>query len=160
MESFEDLAIQYEPMIHKIIRSLSIYRNKEEFYQLGLIGLWEARKRFNTSKGNFTNYAFTYIKGVLLTEISKSKKRDERNVYAEEEFWDLVEDTHYVDRHEKDLILSYCIHLTENQTKWLTYTCLYDLSVKEIAVRENVSPSAVKNWRAGARAKLKHLITI
>lgn len=160
MESFEDLAKQYEPMIHKIIRSLSIYRNKEEYYQLGLIGLWEAKKRFDASKGNFTNYAYTYIKGLLLMEISKSKKRDEKNVYAEDEFWDMVEDTHHVDPDAQDLIRSYCIHLTENQAKWLTYTCLFDLSVTEIAQKENVSNSAVKNWRAGARAKLKHLITI
>jgi DNA-directed RNA polymerase specialized sigma24 family protein len=37
------------------------------------------------------------------------------------------------------------------------YTALRDFSVKEIAEIEKVSVSAVKNWRAGAREKMKGL---
>ncbi|EIJ80459.1 RNA polymerase factor sigma-70 [Bacillus methanolicus PB1] len=155
MESFEQLARQYEPMIHKLIFTLNIYKNKEEFYQLGLISLWEARRRFNPEKGNFTNYAFTYIKGKFLTELTRENKHEERNIYPKEEFWEFLEDPFTEDPFEVNLLLSYCESLTPNQTKWVLYTFLDGLTIKEIAEKENVSVSAVKNWRKGAREKLR-----
>ncbi|MFD2442824.1 sigma-70 family RNA polymerase sigma factor [Bacillus sp. CGMCC 1.16607] len=155
MENFEQLLSNYEPMIYKIIRSLNIYKNHQEFYQLGLIGLWEASNRFNPTKGNFTNYAYTYIKGLFLTEMNRSKKHEERTVRAEEDFWELIEDTHFDDSITKKQLLPFCKYLTDNQKKWLFLTCVSSLSVKEIAEKENVSLSAVKNWRAGAREKLR-----
>jgi RNA polymerase sigma factor (sigma-70 family) len=155
MESFEQLSKQYEPMIYKIMHTLHIYKNLDEFYQLGLIGLWEASNRFDPTKGNFTNYAYTYIKGLFLSEMSKTRKNEERTVHLENEVWELMEDANIVDPYEEDLLLPYSNQLTENQKKWLKYTCLEGLSVKEIAEIEKVSVSAVKSWRAGARRKLR-----
>lgn len=152
---FDDLVKQYEPMIYKIIRSLHIYKNKEEYFQLGLVGLWEAMKRFNPKKGDFTNYAYTYIKGLFLSEMTKVTRHEERCVYPKDEFWEAMEDIHPEQPLEKKLLLSYCRELTDNQTKWVLYTCLDGLSVKEIADYENVSVSAVKAWRKGAREKLR-----
>ncbi|MBU8881121.1 sigma-70 family RNA polymerase sigma factor [Bacillus sp. FJAT-29790] len=155
MESFEQLAKQYEPMIHKVMRTLHIYKNQEEFFQLGLIALWDAKKRFNQEKGSFTNYAYSYIKGRLLTEMTKSNKYQERSVYPKEEFWEVIEDPCVEVPFEVKLLLTYCDQLTENQTKWVLYTCVEDLTVKEIAEKENVSMSAVKAWRKGAKEKLR-----
>jgi RNA polymerase sigma factor (sigma-70 family) len=155
VESFEQLARQYEPMIHKLMSSVNIYKNKEEFYQIGLIGLWEASQRFNPEKGDFTNYAYKYIKGKFLTEMTKSNKHENRSIYPKEEFWEFIEDPFTEQPFEKNLLLSYCEPLTENQTKWVLYTFLDGLSVREIAEKEKVSISAVKAWRKGAKEKLK-----
>lgn len=157
MESFEQLTTQYTPMIYKIISSLNIYMNKDEFFQIGLIALWEAYERFDPEKGNFTNYAYTFIKGRLLTEMSQSNRYTENTYTVNEEFLDFIADEFSSCPLEEDILLSYCqaAALTENQTKWVLYTCLKDCSVKEIAEIEQVSLSAVKSWRAGARKKLK-----
>jgi RNA polymerase sigma factor (sigma-70 family) len=152
---FNDLAKQYEPMINKILRSLQIFRNKEEFIQLGLIGLWEASIRYNPEKGNFTNYAYTYIKGLFMTEMTKSNKHEDRSVYPADEFWFAIEDPNPTLPFEKEFLATYCNGLTENQTKWFLYTCQGGLSVKDIAKREKVSISAVKAWRKGAKTKLR-----
>jgi RNA polymerase sigma factor (sigma-70 family) len=156
MEGFEKLAAKYEPMIYKIIHSLHIYKNIEEFYQIGLISLWEARKSFDAAKGNFTSYAYPFIKGRLLSELTNASKLEEHFVIPKEEYWGKVEG--YLEEHpcEIQMLLSYCEGLTENQTKWVLYTFVDDLSVKEIATREKVSISAVKLWRKGAREKLKN----
>jgi DNA-directed RNA polymerase len=158
LESFEQLAQQYKPMIHKIINSLHIYKNKEEFYQHGLIALWESGSRFDPAKGNFTNYAYTYIKGFLLKELNKANKAEERNIYPEEEYWETIEDLLSEIPLEEEILLSYCPTLTENQRKWVMYTALCNFSIKEIAEIEKVSVSAVKNWRAGAREKIKGMV--
>ncbi|MDQ0201920.1 sigma-70 family RNA polymerase sigma factor [Neobacillus ginsengisoli] len=158
MESFELLAQQYKPMIHKIINSLHIYKNIEEFYQHGLIALWEASRGFDPAKGNFTNYAYTYIKCFLQQELSKANKDEERSIYPQEEFWETVEDLLSEVPLEEEILLSYCSTLTENQRKWVMYSALCNFSTKEIAEIEKVSLSAVKNWRAGTRAKIKGMV--
>lgn len=160
MESFEKLATQYELMIHKIMNTLHIYKNKEEFFQLGLIALWEANERFDPEKGGFTNFAYSYIKGRFLTEMTKKNKHEERNVYPKEEFWNAIEDTSPEQPFEVKFLLSYCETLTDNQTKWVLYTCIDHLTIKEIALKEGVSESAVKAWRKGAKKKLKGCLEI
>jgi RNA polymerase sigma factor (sigma-70 family) len=153
MESFEQLAVQYQPMIHKIINSLNIYKNIDEFYQTGLIALWEAQTSFKEEKGGFSSFAYSTIKGRILNQLTMEKKQEERMVYPEETYWDMVED------HPTDLIsefiMGYGKNLSEKETKWLIKACVNGLSIKEIAKSENVSVSAVKNWRSGARNKLR-----
>ncbi|MEH7377000.1 sigma-70 family RNA polymerase sigma factor [Neobacillus drentensis] len=158
MESFEQLVDQYQPMLHKIMHSLHLYKHREEFYQHSLIALWEASKRFDPQKGSFTNYAYNYIKGYLLMELKKIHQDHERNVYPDEQFWDLAADPYSDDPLQDEILLSYCETLTPNQKKWLLYTIRDRLSVKEIAELEKVSLSAVKGWRSGAREKVKNLI--
>lgn len=155
MESFEQLAAQYEPMIHKVMNLLHIYKNKDEFFQLGLIGLWEAVKSYNPEKGDFKNHAFTFIKGKFLDEMKKSNKHDKRYIHPKEGFWEVVEDFTEDHPFENMLILTYCVDLTPNQTKWVLYTCINCLTIAEIAQKENVSISAVKAWRKGAKEKLR-----
>lgn len=160
MESFEELAKQYEPMIWKVIHSLNIYKNQEEFFQTGLIALWEAKNRYEEGKGNFSAYAYSYIKGKIQTELSSTNRHETRNVYPKEEFWEVMADESPDDSLAREFILSFCDELTENQKKWVLYTVIDDLSVKEIAEKENVSISAVKAWRRGAKQKLKGQLEI
>ncbi|MEG9295843.1 sigma-70 family RNA polymerase sigma factor [Mangrovibacillus sp. Mu-81] len=156
MESFDSVYKQYEGMIHKIIRSLNIYKNKEEFYQTGLIALWEAHENFDPVKGTFPPYAYSYIRGRILSALTRDSRTEERTVFpSKEEFWELIEDDHPIEALTRELLLSYCDELTENQTKWVVYTSLHMLTISEISDLENVSISAVKKWRKGAREKLR-----
>lgn len=155
MAKFEELAIQYEPMIWKVIHSLNIYKNQQEYYQTGLIALWEAKERYIEGKGNFAAFAYSYIKGRIQTELTSKNKHENSNVYPEEEFWEFIQDESPDRSFETEFILSFCDGLTENQKKWVLYTVLDFLSVREIAEKEKVSVSAVKAWRKGAQEKLK-----
>jgi RNA polymerase sigma factor (sigma-70 family) len=155
MESFDQLARQYKPMINKIIHSLHIYKNKEDYFHSGLVGLWEAAEAFNPEKGDFTNYAYSLIKGRILNEMNRNNKQEERSVHPKEEYWETVEDDHPSNPLETEFLLCYCDGLTEKETKWVIYTYVDFLSVAEIAEKENVSASAVKQWRSGAKRKLK-----
>lgn len=155
MEGFEQMAKQYEPMIHKIIRSLHVYKNKEDYFHIGLVALWEAAEAFEPEKGEFTNYAYSYVKGQILNEMNRINRFEERSILPKEEFWESVEETNVDHPLELDFLLSYCDGLTEKETKWVIYTCIEFLSIREIAEKENVSLSAVKQWRSGAKKKLK-----
>jgi RNA polymerase sigma factor (sigma-70 family) len=156
VDSFEQLVEQYTPMIHKIIHSLNIYQNQDEFYQTALIGLWEAHNGFNANKGSFTNYAYTFIKGKLQLELTKCTKYAARTMYPKEVYWETIEQENSPLLLEEELLQSYCHGLTEKETKWLLATYVHDLSVKEIAEREHVSLSAVKQWKMNTLKKLRH----
>jgi DNA-directed RNA polymerase len=155
VESFEQVAAQYEPMINKVMNNLTIYKNKDEFFQLGLISLWEAWEKFDSDKGKFVTFAFSYVKGKMLKELSKQTACDQQCVYPKEEFWGLIEAPLGSQPIPINNLFSICGTLTENQKKWVIYTLQFEMSVQEIAAKEEVSLSAVKAWRRGAREKLK-----
>ena len=160
MDNFEELVEQYTPMIHRILQSLSIYRNKDEFQQTALIALWEAQLGFAPQKGSFTNYAYSYIKGKLLLELTQRSRYEAGNVYPNEEYWEVIEGD-YSDRPlELEQLLSYCEGLSKKETKWVVAAFVEDLSVKEMAEREKVSVSAVKQWKLSALKKLRSSLAL
>lgn len=155
MESFDQLAAQFDQMIHKIMWSLRIYKNKEEFYQTALIALWEASRNFDSSKGNFPTYAYRCMKGRLQTEMTDKNIQHQRSVYPEEEFWELIENKENEEPFEREQILTYCQGLSERETKWVLAEFVEGLSTDQLARREHVSISAVKHWRVNAMKKLR-----
>ncbi len=159
MESFEDILNQYEPMIHKIIHTLKIYQNKDDYFQIGVISLWEAWKQFNPEKGKFLNFAYTSVKGRILNELTKNNSREERTQFAKDEYWALIEDQNTLDPLEFDTILGFCQPLTDKQKRWVFYTVFNGMSITDIAKQEGVSPSAVKLWRKGATEKLRQILS-
>ncbi len=89
--------------------------------------------------------------------MTRRNRHIERVAPVDEEFWNYIEDESNYCSMDEDILLSYCQNgkLTENQTKWVLYTFLKELTVSEIAAIEHVSLSAVKNWRTGAKEKLR-----
>ncbi|WP_352523801.1 sigma-70 family RNA polymerase sigma factor [Heyndrickxia oleronia] len=146
---------EYSPMIYQIIHSLHIYKNHDEFYQIGLIALWEASNQYDETKGDFLSYAYATVKGRILTEIAKQTRREERNIYPKEEFWEIQASP--LSRKPLELadLLFYCGGLTPKQQKWVIGTFYYGKSMSEIAKEEMVSESAVKKWKKAAMDKIK-----
>lgn len=154
-ERFEQIVEDYEAMIYHVMHSLGIYKNQEEFYQTGLIALWDADQRFEGEKGKFSSYAYSYIKGRMMTELTRNNRIDERNVYPDDDFWEVAVDEHDVALLEMEQLESYCKELNERQKTWVIDTFYYGLSVREIAAKEGVSESAVKKWRTAAMKKIR-----
>lgn len=159
MEDFQTVFKKYEAMIHHILRSLRIYKNYDEFFQIGLIALWEANGKFDPSKGAFTSYAYMTMKGRLLSELNKSTKLNERQLYPKEDFWDYQLDESAAVPLEMETLLAYCEGLTDNQKKWVVATFYLGMSSAEIAAYEKVTPSAVKKWKRGAMEKIKQKVS-
>ncbi|MDF2608018.1 MAG: hypothetical protein K0S34_2214, partial [Bacillales bacterium] len=73
-ESFEMVVNQYTPMIHQIINKCRIYKDRDMYFQEGLIALWNAFKNFNEEKGTFSTYAYTMIYGHVRNVLSKENR--------------------------------------------------------------------------------------
>lgn len=143
-------------MIYSIIHSLHIFKNKDEFYQIGLIALWDAQQNFNPEAGNFLAYAYSYIRGRMLSQLSKETKHIERLSYPNELFWEYVKDDTI--HHTINDLIPYCYNLTKQQRRWVIHSFYYNRTQKEIAAFENVSISTVKGWKTVALAKIKKAI--
>jgi DNA-directed RNA polymerase len=79
-------------------------------------------------------------------------------IHPQEEFWSMIEEGNPESLLELDTLRTYCEGLTEKETKWVLATCKDCLSIRDIAKRENVSVSAVKQWRVGALYKLREQV--
>lgn len=73
MKKIEDLIMENKNLIYNIVNNYPSYKSKEDLFQAGCIGMIEAYKNFDQSKGcKFTSYAYPYIYG----EINKYVKED------------------------------------------------------------------------------------
>jgi DNA-directed RNA polymerase len=88
-ESFEMVVNQYTPMIHQIINKCRIYKDRDMYFQEGLIALWNAFKNFNEEKGTFSTYAYTMIYGHVRNVLSKENRFSTRNITSSEDVLNL-----------------------------------------------------------------------
>ncbi|WP_088012467.1 sigma-70 family RNA polymerase sigma factor [Gottfriedia acidiceleris] len=88
--TFEECLNQYSRMIKAIMKKLHLYKNFDEYYQIGQIALWTAYQQYQSEKGSFSTYAFFTVRGYLLNELSKASKYDERNIVLEHSIEDVI----------------------------------------------------------------------
>ncbi|MDR4890108.1 sigma-70 family RNA polymerase sigma factor [Fredinandcohnia sp. QZ13] len=157
--AFEELAEQYKPLIFQVIKSLRLYGDKETFYQIGLIGLWEASTRFAPEKGvEFSTFAYSTIRGKLLDHLKKEALHRERCQPTGELL--ILSPTEGSNGYSPDLIEEYSEGLTDNQVKWVQGRIIEDKSYKEIADEHGVTVESVKSWGRQAVKKLRKIIML
>ena len=139
-------------MIHVIMNKMHIYKNKDEFYQIGFIALWEASQKFDPAKGKFTNYAYTTIKGRLLQHLQKENKWEDAAIHPDETYWEYLESESRL--LEIEDLLSHFHHLTDLQKKWVILYFYHGLSNRDIAEMENVPIRKVQAWKDLAMKKV------
>jgi RNA polymerase sigma factor (sigma-70 family) len=122
-----------------------------------LIALWESLGNFNEEYGQFSNYAYTVIKGKILNELKHHHKYETRTEPFDSSLLEMIKDPFSM--HEEafatDNILTYTEGLTLNQQRWLLQTYLENKTVTEIAMIYQVTAAAVKSWRKSALNKLR-----
>ena len=139
---------------------MHIYRDHETFYQIGLIGLWEAHSRFDPAKAKFSTFAYITIRGRILEYLNMEKRfYDHHQGLQPDESLDLA-DTNAALPFETQWFDFYCAGLTENQRKWVQKRIIEDKRVIDIAKEEGVSKDAVKSWGKSALKRIKSNIEL
>lgn len=80
--SFDQIASSFHPLIVSMIKRFHIYKDFDEYYQVALIGLWRAYQKFDESKGSFSAYAYTTVRGTILSYLKGNALREERETPA------------------------------------------------------------------------------
>ncbi|WP_189655210.1 sigma-70 family RNA polymerase sigma factor [Bacillus sp. HNG] len=156
---FEELVEQYKPLIFRVIKRLRLYGDKDTFYQIGLIGLWDASTRFDLEKGvEFSTFAYSTIRGKLLDHLKKEARYRERYQPTGELIFLSLTDSSM--GNSLDLIEEYGEGLTDNQKKWVQGRIIEDKSYKAIADEHGVTVDSVKSWGRQAVKKLRKIIML
>ncbi|GKW45206.1 sigma factor [Planococcus sp. NCCP-2050] len=156
MKEYEELDIQYAPMITALIRKLHIYREYETFRQVGKIALWQASIRYDESKGSFTAFAYRTIHGAMLDHLKKEAKYIERNlVQQNHEFDDLAVCM------EQDELPEWidALYLKNEEKSLLEELFVKGNSLTRLAASEGLSLAGMKKRRERVLKKLKENIS-
>lgn len=158
METYEDVLIQFEPMIHACIRKLNIYKNHDAFLQGGRVGLWKAWQRYDSSKGDFAPFAYRSIYGSLLDELKKAAN-EENIIPAEDQTLEILLNKpaeSSLDSEELVYALSQ-LNLAEQQLIHLLF--VDRSSLDEVALHLGITKAGVKKKRERTLLKLRRILT-
>lgn len=169
--SFEDIFQQNERRIHYHIQRLDIRDSHKDFFQEGLIALWDAYENYEPDQGPMATYFNFTIRNRLIDKIRKEARHTNNNEkVVMEHKTQLNGGNHFktnetiyplVDKTEIPIEDSYFWknlknNLTDNQWKWVYYYIIKDMSIKEIAELEKKSEDAIKSWGRQARKNLRN----
>lgn len=150
--TIEQLFDQYEPMIFSVMRKLSIYKNYDDFHQVGRIALWQAFERYDKTRGHFAPFAYRSIYGAMLDEMN----RQNRSKHEVSTTHNLLEEvtpsmTHDLAFEVKELLA----HLQAEERKLLYDLYIVGYSYKELAEKEGVTPAAIQKRRQRIMKKIR-----
>jgi RNA polymerase sigma factor (sigma-70 family) len=154
-QCFEDIVSKFEPIIKHQIKKLRIYKDHEIFYQLGLIGLWEAMKEHDPAKGTFQTLAITKVRGKMLDQLKREKRYEERYTQIDIQQYDYIPDSNVKTIFESETIAAYCDGLSPEQYLWVTKAFIEQKKPGEIAEELHVPVERVKSWRKQAIKKIR-----
>lgn len=169
--TFEEIYKQNEKRIYYHMHKLGIRDSDGEFYSEGLFALWNAYKQYEPDKGPLSTYFNYTIRNRLIDLLRKKITASENeenfieqtkaNSYDGNKYGDSkmpIMDTEGITICDEQLWQQVFSVLSEKQKKWVYYYIIREMSLKEIAERENVTIEAVKSWGKAARKKLKVLL--
>ena len=157
---FEEIIKQNERRIYYYIHKLNVKDPHQEFYQEGLVAMWNAYNTYQPDKGPLETY-FNYMIRNRMIDLLRKKNREQHadEVVLQEEIQkiDLGNHTRKQETptliHDQTEIPITDIYfwkqvknmLTTNQWKWIYYYIIEDMTIKEITIQEGVSAEAVKS---------------
>ncbi|WP_422123830.1 sigma-70 family RNA polymerase sigma factor [Planococcus sp. X10-3] len=151
-EDFNAVEAQYAPMISALIRKLHIYRDHEEFRQVGKVALWQAWSRFDGDKGDFTPFAFRTVHGAMLDELAREGRYAKLFLLSEGEHFEALE---MPERNENLPEWLAEIELKQKERKLLIELFVEDKGIKQLAALYGITVAGMKKKKARLLEKIK-----
>ncbi|WP_077328791.1 sigma-70 family RNA polymerase sigma factor [Virgibacillus siamensis] len=168
--AFEEIFEQNKRRIYHQIHNLNINDPQNEFFQEGLIAMWNAYEKYQPDKGPMTTYFNYSIRNRLIDRMRKDKAY--YNLIKKVKEYQLIQHTDG-NHHNGGGVLKRLAanqvqplidpefwkalkaNLTVKQWKWICFYIIEGMSYKEIAAMENTTEDAVKGWGREMRKKLR-----
>ncbi len=158
-QSFEQVLERYTPLIKGQIKKLHLTKQYEDYFQIGVIALWDAYRHFDATKGSFSAYALHTVRGRMLTALQEERRFNERHVLQDEQtsliFQHAISNNivePYLEELEVELSLG---ALSSRERLWVKEAIILGKKRGEIANEQKVSTNTVSSWRKSALKKLR-----
>lgn len=161
LTKFDEVLIQYEPMISATIRKLNIYRNFEEFKQAGRVALWQAWTRYEENQGHFAPYASRYIRGAMLDLLRKENQFETHVMQTEDDILTMLveqESESVFSTTWTDALLEAVEQLTISDQNLIRWIYVEGLTQIECAEKAQISVAGIKKRRERLLNKLRKLL--
>ena len=159
LTDFEEVLIQYDPMISASIRKLNIYRDHEIFRQAGRVALWQAWTRYEEGRGHFAPYASRSIRGAMLDRIKGETRFEEKIVQADDDVLAMLNEFEGpVTENWSDRIEIAFEILTEPERSLVQWLFVEGLTQAECAVKAGISVAGIKKRRERMLVKLRKVL--
>lgn len=154
---FDEVLELVQPMITSILIKCQIYKDFEYYRHIASIAVWDAWCKADQTKGMFSAYIYTTVKGEILKELTKEKNFENNNTPMDHDTINYIRD-HEMSR--KSPVLTECImsHLKSEERKILLLLYVEGYSYLEIAKQLGLSVEAVKKRRTRIMIKLRELL--
>jgi len=156
-QPFDEVLELVQPMITSILLRCRIYKDFEYYRHIASIAVWEAWRKADQSKGLFSAYIYTTVKGEILKELSKEKSFENIHTPMDNDTINYIRDR---EMSERSPVLIECImsHLKFEERKILLLFYVDGYSYLEIAKELGLSVDAVKKRRTRIMIKLRKLL--
>jgi len=171
--TFEEIFAQNERRIYFHMHRLNLKDPHQEYYQKGLIAMWEAYQKYQPDKGAFSTYFNAMINQRLRDLMREKYRTKEKETLYQDNNKALKHNGNYQQGQGTATLLvphteipveddtfwqQVKSRLSNKQWKWVQFFIIEGMSIKEIAQQENVSQEAVKDWGKEAKKKLRNVL--
>ncbi|MCL2630087.1 MAG: sigma-70 family RNA polymerase sigma factor [Firmicutes bacterium] len=160
---YEQLLIQYRPLIFKIARGFFLKHggDTEDLIQEGYIALWQAFKSFDSKKNeNFTAYASTCVRNRIIGAVRLANtSAPTATITGEEPEASMPDPLRALEVQEEteSLLQTLKNNLSKNQFEAIRFY-LEGFSYKEISEKMGISTKSVDNLITVSKKKLREVI--
>ena len=85
MQQAEQIVERYEYLVKRAVLKLKIYRNFEDYMQIGRMALWQCIEDYDEELGEFEMFAYMRIKYALIRAIKHDRKVVEHEVTIDQD---------------------------------------------------------------------------
>ncbi|MFJ7407213.1 MULTISPECIES: sigma-70 family RNA polymerase sigma factor [unclassified Lysinibacillus] len=156
-QPFEEILELVQPMITSILLKCHIYKDFEYYRHIAAIAVWKAYENANPSKGKFSSYIYTTVKGEILKELTKERRfQDNVSLISDATLNFISCREEQINRLEERLLVEKIMNqLKEEERKILQLYYLEGYRYEEIAKVLQLSVAAVKKRRTRLMNKLR-----
>lgn len=154
---FDDILLQYEPMVSAVMRRLHIYRDFETFRSVGHFAIFQAWQRFDQSKGNFTPFVYRSIHGAMLDELKRESRYSEHVSQAETETIEQL--AGWADEEQYEELYSVIQQLSEQEQRLIALLFAEQRTQADCAAAFGISVAGLKKRRQKVLLKMKMLLS-
>ncbi|MFJ5764634.1 sigma-70 family RNA polymerase sigma factor [Lysinibacillus sp. NPDC093210] len=156
-QPFEEILELVQPMITFILLKCHIYKDFEYYRHIAAIAVWKAYENANPSKGKFSAYIYTTVKGEILKELTKERRfQDNVSLISDDTLNFIICREEQINRLEDHLLVEKIMsHLKEEERMILQLYYLDGYRYEEIAKVLQISVAAVKKRRTRLMNKLR-----
>jgi RNA polymerase sigma factor (sigma-70 family) len=154
---FEQLVIEMNPMIEKILNNCGIYKNRDEYRQIALISLWKAYSSYDKSKYKFKAYLYNQMRYDVIDALRYYAKREAVFIPTEDETLSFYLENAREILASSEILEKMFKHITEEEKQLLHAIFEEQKTSEEMAKELGISVEAVRKRKYRLRSKLKRL---